>query len=197
LAFYLPLNRGRLKGTMAAFLEPIQVQQLVEQAFFWRRKPKLYAPDGATRLRAVSELLEALEGPDGADAATMLATIGHPRAVRWLLERTNERACAQWSVQLLECVLADFSASMEFESLCALADLADPLQTIAEPPTNWAGKKLPACWENYRSVDCSALRQKAETELQRRIAIEQERDQAAAVEAELQSQASPDSHQVA
>src|SRR6185295_16797300 len=116
---------------MAEFLEASQALQLVEWALFWLRKPNPYTTDKATRQRTVAALVDALNGSDSIDAANKLATIGHPGVVRWLLEKVRDRACAEWSVQLLERIVTDFSCSLETESLRALADLHDPLQTLA------------------------------------------------------------------
>jgi hypothetical protein len=179
---------------MAEFLEASQALQLVEWALFWLKKPNPQTTDRITRQRAISALVDALNGSDSTDAAAKLATIGHPGVVRWLLEKVRHRASAEWSVQLLERIVTDFSSSLETESLRALADLADPLQTIADPPRNWAGKPLPSYWENYRSIDCSALRNITAAELQRREAAEIERDKAAE---EQQYQLEPAAHRVA
>jgi phosphoglycerate-specific signal transduction histidine kinase len=46
------------------------------------------------------------------------------------------------------------------------------MEKLSTPPLNWAGKPLPAGWDNLRTVDCSELRQKATAELQRRAAAE-------------------------
>ena len=179
---------------MAEFLEASQALQLVEWALFWLRKPNPYPTDRRTRQRAISALVDALNGSDSTNAATKLATIGHPGVVRWLLDKVRDRRCSEWSAQLLERIVTDFSYSLETESLRAMADLADPLQTIADPPRNWAGEPLPSYWENYRSIDCSALRRIAATELQRRAAIEIDRNKVAE---EQQFQPEPVTHRVA
>jgi len=62
--------------------------------------------------------------------------------------------------------------AIESEHLQTISELADPMEKLSAPPLNWAGKPLPAGWENLRTVDCSELRSKAAAELQRREAAE-------------------------
>jgi hypothetical protein len=141
----------------------------------WWKKLQLNSPDGATRQRAIDELTLSLE--HGSEhhqrkAAAMLANIGHPSAVRWALGSVTNRDSAESSVRLLEQIVSDFSHSVEAESLYSIAELDDPLQRIASPPATMGGRQHPANWENYRAVNCSALREKAKAELQRRAEAE-------------------------
>jgi hypothetical protein len=142
---------------------------------FWWRKLQLNSPDGATRQRAIDELTSSLEHRSEEHrrkAAAMLAAIGHPSAVQWVLRSVTNREVAESSVRLLEQIVSDFSHAVEVESLRSIAELADPLQRIAAPPTTMSGGQHPANWENYRAVNCSALREKAQAELQRRAEAE-------------------------
>jgi len=142
---------------------------------FWWRKLQLNSPDGATRQRAIDELTSTLEHRSEdhqRKAAAMLAAIGHPSAVRWALGSVTNRDSAESSVRLLEQIVSDFSHAVETEGLHSITALEDPLQKIAAPPMTMGGRQHPASWENYRAVNCSALRQKAEAELQRRAEAE-------------------------
>jgi hypothetical protein len=53
-----------------------------------------------------------------------------------------------------------------------IAELPDPLQRIVTQPTTMGGRQHLASWENCRAVNCSALREKAQAELQRRAEAE-------------------------
>ena len=141
----------------------------------WWRKLQLNSPDGATRQRAIDELILLLDQrsrDDQRKAATLLAAIGHPSAVRWALGGVTNRDSAESSVRLLEQIVRDFSHAVEAESLHCIAALDDPLQRIEAPPMTIGGRQHPASWENYRAVNCSALREKAEAELHRRAEAE-------------------------
>jgi hypothetical protein len=141
----------------------------------WWKKLQLNSPDGATRQRAIDELTLSLEH-HSADhqrkAAGMLAAIGHPSAVRWALESVTHRETAESSARLLEQIVSDYSHSVVTESLRMIAELPDPLQRIAAPPKTIGGRQHPASWDHYRAVNCSALREKAQAELQRRAYAE-------------------------
>jgi hypothetical protein len=141
----------------------------------WWKKLQLNSPDGATRQRAIEELTLSLEH-GSADhqqkAAAMLAAIGHPSAVRWALQSVTHREVAESSARLLEQIVSDYSHSVVTESLRMIAELPDPLQKIVAPPATMGGRLHPASWENYRAVNCSALREKAQAELQRRAQAE-------------------------
>lgn len=102
----------------------------------------------------------------------MLAALGHPAAVRWALRSVTNRDSAESSVHLLEQVVGDFSHGLETESLESMATLDDPLQRIDAAPTTMGGRQHPANWENYRAINCSALREKAQAELLRRAEAE-------------------------
>lgn len=141
----------------------------------WWRKLQLNSPDGATRQRAIDELIALLQHRSEEHqrrAATLLASIGHPSAVRWALGGVTNRNSAESSVRLLEQIVSDFSHGVETEILQSMAALDDPLQRIETPPMTMGGRQHPAGWENYRAVDCSALREKAEAELLRRAEAE-------------------------
>ena len=141
----------------------------------WWKKLQLNSPDGATRQRAIDELTLSLEHSSAnhqRKAAAMLAAIGHPSAVRWALESVTHRENAESSARLLEQIVSDYSHSVVTESLRIIAELPDPLQRIAAPPATMNGRMHPASWENYRAVNCSALREKAQAELQRRAEAE-------------------------
>jgi len=137
----------------------------------WWSKLQFNSPDGATRQRAIDKFMSLLESGDQEHqekAAAVLATIGHPSAVRWALEGVTNRDCAESRVRILEQVIADFPHAMHLESLERIAALDDPLQKISAPPVSIGGRHRLANWENYRAVNCSMLREKAEAELQRR-----------------------------
>ena len=141
----------------------------------WWRKLQLNSPDGATRQRAIDELTSSLEHPSAdrqQKAAGLLANIGHPSAVRWALGCVTNRDSAESTVRMLEQIVNDFSHTIETESLQSMAVLDDPLQKIAAPPATMGGRQHPGNWENYRAVNCSALREKAEAELLRRYEAE-------------------------
>lgn len=141
----------------------------------WWRKLQLNSPDGATRQRAIDELTSLLEHRNyerQQKAATLLAAIGHPSAVRWALGCVTNRDAAESSVRLLEQIVSDFSHAVEAESLQSIAALDDPLQRIETPPMTMGGRQHPGNWENYRAVNCSTLREKAEVELFRRAEAE-------------------------
>jgi hypothetical protein len=141
----------------------------------WWKRLQLNSPDGVTRQLAIDELTLSLEHRSAdhqRKAAGMLAAIGHPSAVRWALQSVNNREAAEATVRLLEQIVSDYSHSVVTESLRMIAELADPLQRIAAPPTIMGRKQYPANWENYRAVNCSALRQKAQAELKRRAEAE-------------------------
>jgi hypothetical protein len=137
----------------------------------WWWKLQFNSPDGATRQRAIDKFTSLLESGDEQHqqkAATVLATIGHPRAVRWALEGVTNRDCAESRVRILEQIIAGFPHAIQLESLERIAALDDPLQRISTPPVSFGGRHQLANWENYRAVNCSMLREKAEAELQRR-----------------------------
>ena len=141
----------------------------------WWKKLQLNSPDGATRQRAIDELTSLLEhgrADHQRKAAAILAAIGHPSAVRWALESVTDPAAAESNVHLLEQIVCDYSHSVITQSLRVIAELPDPLQRIAAPPITVGGRQRPANWENYRAVNCSALREKAQAELQRRANAE-------------------------
>ena len=141
----------------------------------WWKKLQLNSPDGATRQRAIDELTLSLEHSSAnhqRKAAAMLAAIGHPSAARWALRSAANRDAAESSVHLLDQIVSDFSHAMEADSLLSIAELDDPLQRITAPPATMGGRMHPASWENYRAVNCSALREKAQAELQRRAEAE-------------------------
>ena len=142
---------------------------------FWWWKLQFNSPDGATRKRAIDELIALLE--DGSQdrqrkAAELLATIAHPLAVQWALQSVTKRDCAEWSASLLEQIMTELPHVVEAESLLCIAELGDPLQAISAPAVSMGGRQLPSSWQNYRSVNCSALREKAQAELQRRAEAE-------------------------
>jgi len=142
---------------------------------FWWLKLRLNSPDGAVHQRVIKKLCALLEHRSEDQqhkAAALLATIGHPSAVRSALQYVTNRDSAELGVRLLEQVITDFPNAVEADSLEHLAALDDPLQRIATPPVTMGGRQHPANWENYRAVDCSALREKAEAELHRRAEAE-------------------------
>lgn len=141
----------------------------------WWRKLQLNSPDGATRQRAIDELTSLLEHRSDEQqrkAATLLAGLGHPSAVRWALRCVTKRDSAEFGVCLLEQIVSDFSHGVEAESLESIATLDDPLQRIESPPMAMGGRQHPGNWENYRAVNCATLREKAEAELLRRAEAE-------------------------
>lgn len=141
----------------------------------WWKKLQLNSPDGATRQRAIDGLTLSLEhGSEGHQrkAALMLAAIGHPSAVGWALQSVANRDAAESNVRLLDQIVSNFSHSLTTQSLYDIAELADPLQRIPAPPATMDGRQHPANWQNYRAVNCSALREKAQAELQRRAEAE-------------------------
>jgi hypothetical protein len=147
----------------------------VSKTMLWWRKLQLNSPDGATRQRAIDDLILLLEHRSEdrqRKAAALLATIGHPSAVRWALRCVTNRDSAESSVRLLEQIVNDFSHAVASESLQNIAALDDPLQRMETPPTTMGGRQHPTNWENYRAVNCSALREKAEAELLRRAEAE-------------------------
>jgi hypothetical protein len=143
----------------------------------WWWKSQLESPDGATRQQAIEELTATL-GHRSEDrqcnAAKLLATIGHPLAVTWALKHIGQRDRAEWSVRLLEQVVTDFPDAVETESLQSMTTIVDPLQKKPAPSIGPGGRPLPETWECYCVVNCSNLRQRAETELQRRAQAESE-----------------------
>jgi len=142
---------------------------------FWWLKSQLNSPDGVRRQKAIKKLCALLEHGSEVQqhkAATLLATIGHPSGVRYALQHVANRDCAEFAVRLLEQIISGFANAVETDSLERLATLDDPLQKIATPPMTMGGRQLPANWENYRAMNCSALREKAEAELQRRVEAE-------------------------
>jgi hypothetical protein len=145
------------------------------KTMFWWLKLRLNSPDGVVHQRVVNKLCALLEHHSEDQqhkAAVLLATIGHPSAVRCALQYVTNRDCAELGVRLLEQIITDFPNAVEADSLERLAALDDPLQKIATPPLTWGGRQYPANWENYRAVNCSALREKAAVELQRRAEAE-------------------------
>lgn len=137
----------------------------------WWWKLQFNSPDGATRQRAIDKFTSLLERGDEdrqQKAAAVLATIGHPVAVQWALAGVTSRDCAESRVRILEQIIADFPQDMQLESLERIAALDDPLQKISAPPASFGGRHQLANWENYRAVNCSMLREKAEAELHRR-----------------------------
>jgi hypothetical protein len=142
---------------------------------FWRLKLRLNSPDGVTRQEAIHQpgaLLEHRREGHQQRAAALLAKIGHPLAVRWALQCVTNRDSAELSAGLLEQIITDFPNAVEPDCLERLAMFDDPLQRIATPPVSMGGRQHPANWENYRAVNCSALREKARAELQRRAEAE-------------------------
>jgi len=141
----------------------------------WWWKSQLDSPDGATRNRAIAKLVDTLDHPSEdrrRKAIKLLAGIGHQEVVRWSLKQITNRESAGFGVGLLTQVVTDFPHAIDSEHLQAVAEIADPMEKLSAPPLNWAGKPLPAGWENLRTVDCSELREKATAELQRRDAAE-------------------------
>lgn len=141
----------------------------------WWRKLQFNSPDGATRQRAIDQFISWLEHKDEArqaKAAALLATIGHPAVVRWALAGLKSRDYAESRVRILEQIAGEFPHQMETGNLRAVAELVDPLQKIAAPPMSFGGRHQLAKWENYRAVNCSTLREKAEDELARRAEAE-------------------------
>jgi hypothetical protein len=141
----------------------------------WWRKLQLNSPDGATRQRAIDALIALLEHRSEEHqrkAATLLASIGHPSAVGWALRCVTNRDSSESIVRLLDQIVSDFSHAVESERLQSIAALDDPLQRIETPPATMGGRQHPGNWENYRAVNCSALREKAEAELRRRAEVE-------------------------
>jgi hypothetical protein len=137
----------------------------------WWWKLQLESPDGVTRQQAIEELTTSLGNRDETrqrNAAKLLATIGHPRAVNWALNNTSNERCAEWSMWLLNQIVAGFAHAVEPESLRAIAELADPMQKTAAAPLGPNGKPRPGIWETYRCINCTELRQKAAMEIQRR-----------------------------
>ena len=137
----------------------------------WWWKLQFNSPDGATRQRAIDKFTSLLEHGDEdrqQKAAAVLATLGHPLAVRWALAGVTNRDCAESRVRILEQIIADFPHAMQLEILERIAELDDPLQKISTPPVSVGGKYQLANWENYRAVNCSGLREKADAELLRR-----------------------------
>ena len=140
----------------------------------WWWKLKFKSPDGATRKRAIQELTALLHHRSEKrqrKAAALLATIGHPQAVRWALDSLTRRDHAEWCAGLLDQIMTVLPHSVEAESLLSIAEVDDPLQEISTPPESMGGRQLPGSWENYRSVNCSKLRAKAELELERRAEV--------------------------
>lgn len=142
---------------------------------FWWLKLRLNSPDGVVHQRVIKKLCTLLEHQSEDQqhkAAALLATIGHPSAVRSALQYVTDRNSAELGVRLLEQIITDFPNAVEADSLERLAALDDPLQKIATPPVTTGGRQHPANWENYRALNCSALREKAAAELQRRSEAE-------------------------
>jgi hypothetical protein len=156
----------------------------------WWWKLQFNSPDGATRQRAIEKFTCLLADSSEArqqKAAELLATIGHPLAVRWALEGLTDRDCAESRVRMLEQMVTEFSREIETGILERIAELDDPLQKISTPPASIGGRHQLANWENYRAINCSTLRQKAEAELVRRweaeaqwLAADEERTRQAA-----------------
>jgi len=137
----------------------------------WWWKLQLDSPDGATRQQAIDELAGSLEHRSydrQRNAANLLATIGHPLAVRWSLKYVGHKECAELCARLLEGMVDQFTHVVETESLREIAALSDPLQKITAPQLSPGEKRIPSTWETLRAIDCSNLRQKAEAELKRR-----------------------------
>jgi len=142
---------------------------------FWWLKLRLNSPDGVVHQRVVKKLCALLEHQSEDQqhkAATLLATIGHPSAVRSALQYVTNRDSAELGVRLLGQIITDFPNGVEVDCLERLVVLDDPLQKIATPPVTMGGRRHPANWENYRAVNCSAVREKAAAELQRRADTE-------------------------
>ncbi len=142
---------------------------------FWWLKLRLNSPDGVVHQRVIKKLCALLEHRSEDQqhkAAALLATIGHPSAVRCALQYVTNHGSAELGVRLLEQIITDFPHAVEADSLEHLAALDDPLQKIATPPVTMGGRQHPANWENYRAVNCSVLREKAAAELQRRAEAE-------------------------
>ena len=141
----------------------------------WWWKSQLDSPDGAIRNRAIAKLVDTLDHPSEdrrRKAIQLLAGIGHQAVVTWSLKQVTNRESAGFGVGLLTQVVTDFPHAVEIESLQVIAELHDPMEKLSAPPLNWAGKPMPAGWENLRTVDCSELRNKATAELLRREAAE-------------------------
>ena len=141
----------------------------------WWWKLEFNSPDGATRQRAIDKFISLLRQGDEQrqqQAAAVLATIGHPLAVKWALEGLTNRDHAEFRVRLLQQVTDDFSHALEVDSLERIAALDDPLQKISAPPVSFGGRHQLANWENYRAVNCSTLREQAKAELHRRSEAE-------------------------
>jgi hypothetical protein len=141
----------------------------------WWWKSQLDSPDGVTRNRAIAKLVDTLDHPSEdrrRKAIKLLAGIGHQEVVRWSLTQVSNRESAGFGVCLLQEIVTDFPHAIEREHLQTVAELEDPMEKLSTPPLSWAGKPMPAGWENLRTVDCSELRQKATAELQRREAAE-------------------------
>jgi hypothetical protein len=141
----------------------------------WWWKLQLESPEGATRQQAIDELAGSLDHRSHdrqRNAAKLLATIGHPLAVRWSLKHMAQRECAEWCVRLLEGIVDNFTHDVESATLRDIAALSDPLQKVAAGQATPGEKRIPSTWETYRAIDCSKLRGKAEAELKRRAEAE-------------------------
>lgn len=126
-----------------------------------------------TRRRAIHRLLGTLDSnhPDRQRrAAKLLASIGHPIAVRWLLRNSTNREWGEWTVTQLQGVLSLFPDSVETQDLRTLADFGPVLQrTQPKTQTNRsAGFRVPKTWLTYRTIDCSEVQRLAKEELRRR-----------------------------
>jgi hypothetical protein len=141
----------------------------------WWWKLQLESPEGATRQQAIEELAGYLEHRSfdrQRNAANLLASIGHPLAVRWSLQYVVHRECSESCARLLERMVDTFAHVVETESLKAIAALSDPLQKVNSPRPTPGQKRIPAAWETLRAIDCSSLRRKAAAELKRRADAE-------------------------
>jgi len=126
-----------------------------------------------TRQRAIHKLLPTVEEnrEDGQRrAAKLLATVGHPVAVRWLLRNSTNREWGEGTVNKLDRGLSFFAPSLETEDLQTLADFGPVLQrTQAKTQSNRSNEfRVPKTWYTYRTIDCSGVQRLAKEELKRR-----------------------------
>lgn len=140
---------------------------------WWWTSLQMQSHSLLTRQRAIHKLLATLE-EDREDrqrrAAKLLANVGHPVVVRWLLRNSTNREWGEWTVSQLERVLSFFASSIETDDLRTLADFGPVLQrTQAKAQTNRSTEfRVPKTWFTYRTIDCSGVQRLAKEELKRR-----------------------------
>ena len=141
--------------------------------WWWWTSSQMQSRRLAVRQRAIHRLLEVLESKQPEEqrrAAKLLAAIGHPLAVRWLMRNSTNREWGEWTVAQLGRVLNLFPGSVETQDLRTLADFGPVLQrtdpkTQTNRPTEF---RVPKTWLTYRTIDCSEVQRLAKEELRRR-----------------------------